>query len=92
MSMKPEQIYEHLMDVAAKLNIKVKEKNLDTLGLHAKSGFCKIKGEQIFIMDKKKSIHKKNDLLASCLGNIQHDHIYIIPAIRELLHTYKDSL
>ena len=92
MSMKPEQIYEHLIDVAAKLNIKVKEKNLDTLGLHAKSGFCKIKGEQVFIMDKKKSIYKKNDLLASCLSNMQHDHIFIVPAIRELLNKHEDSL
>ena len=90
--MKPEQIYEHLIDVAEKLNIKVKEKNIDTPGLHAKSGFCKIKGEQVFIMDKKKSIHKKKVLLASCLRKMERDHIFIVPAIRELLDKHEEPL
>jgi len=41
MSMKPEQIYEHLIDVAAKLNIKVKEKNFNVLNHKLEvSGVC----------------------------------------------------
>ena len=90
--MKPEHIYQHLIDVAEKLDIKVKEKNLNTMGLRAKSGFCKIKGEQVFIMDKKKTIHKKNILLASCLSKIQHDHIFIVPVIRALLNQHEEPL
>lgn len=90
--MKPEQIYEQLKDFAEKLNITVKEKKLDLAGIHVKSGLCKIKGNNIFIMDKKKSVQKKNEMLASCLGKIQHDHVYAVPFIREFICNHKDNL
>jgi len=90
--MKPEQIYEHLKDVAEKLNIAVKEKNLSSIGVKAKSGLCKLKNKNIFIMDKKKSVRKKNEILMSCLSKFQHDHIYVVPVIRDLFNKYKGKL
>ena len=83
--MKPEQIYQELKDLAEKLNITVSEQNLRKTGLNVKSGLCKIKGKQIFIIDKHKSIHKKNKILVSLLKELPHENIYIIPAVRELI-------
>ena len=54
--MKPEMIYQELKDLAEKLGITVKEENFKKTGIHVKSGLCKIKGEQFFIMDKHKKI------------------------------------
>ena len=83
--MKPEQLYQHLKELAEKLGIVVSEQNLRVTGVKAKSGLCKIKGKKFFIMDKHKPINKKNEILAACLGTMTHEDIYIIPAVREYL-------
>jgi hypothetical protein len=83
--MKPEQIYQELKDLAEKLEISVSEQNLRTTGIKVKSGLCKVKGQDLFIMDKHKSIHKKIDILASQLAKFPHEDLYVMPAIRELL-------
>ena len=82
--MKPEQIYQELKDLAEKLGITVSEQNLRKTGISVKSGICKVKGKQIFIMDKHKSIIKKNEILTSFLKEMPHEDIYVIPAVREL--------
>ncbi len=83
--MKPEQIYQELKDLAEKFEISVSEQNLRTTGIKVKSGLCKVKGKNLFVMDKHKSIHKKIDILASYLTEFPHEDLYIIPAIREIL-------
>jgi hypothetical protein len=83
--MKPEQIYQELKDIAEKLGITVSEQNLRKTGISVKSGICKVKGKQIFIMDKHKSIQKKNVILTSFLKEMPHEDIYVIPAVRELI-------
>jgi hypothetical protein len=83
--MKPEQIYQELRDLAEKLGITVSEQNLRKSGFHVKSGLCKVKGKQIFIMDKEKSTHKKNMMLKSLLKELPHENIYVVPAVRELI-------
>ncbi len=83
--MKPEQIYQELKDLAEKFEISVSEQNLRTTGIKVKSGLCKVKGKNLFVMDKHKSIQKKIDILASYLTEFPHEDLYIIPAIREIL-------
>ncbi len=83
--MKPEQIYQELKDLAEKLEITVSEQNLRTAGIKVKSGLCKVKGKNLFVMDKHKSIHKKIDILATQLAKFPHEDIYIIPNIRDIL-------
>ena len=83
--MKPEQIYQELKDLAEKLEITVSEQNLRTAGIKVKSGLCKIKGKNLFVMDKHKSIHKKIDILATQLAKFPHEDFYIIPTIRDIL-------
>ena len=83
--MKPEQIYQELIDLAEKLEITVSEQNLRKTGVKAKSGLCKVKGKYLFIMDKHKSINKKIDILSEGLSVIPYENIYIKPLIRELL-------
>jgi hypothetical protein len=87
-TMKPEQIYQELKDLAEKLEINVSEQNLKTAGIKVKSGLCKVKGKNMFIMDKHKSIPKKIKILASHLAAIPREHVFIIPAVRDLLEKY----
>jgi len=61
------QLYQPLREAAAKLDITVSEQNLRATGVNAKSGLCRIKGRQVFIMDKNLPVRQKAEILADCL-------------------------
>jgi hypothetical protein len=84
--MKPDQLYQELKDLAERLHIEVSEQNLRTSGIKVRSGLCTVKGKQMFIMDKHKSVHKKIRILAAQLAMMPLEHLYIIPAVRDLLN------
>ena len=83
--MKRKQIYQHLVDAAAKSGIRVTEQNLRATGVNAQSGLCRIRGESVFIMDKTLSVNEKIRILADCLRQLPTDEIYIMPAARKIL-------
>jgi hypothetical protein len=87
--MKPEQLYQELKDLAEKLEITVLEQNLRTSGIKVTSGFCKVRGKRLFVMDKHKALNKKIKILASQLAEMPREDIYIIPMVRELLDKYE---
>jgi len=89
--MKPEQLYQDLKELAEKLGISVSEQNFRNTGINVKSGLCKVKGKKLFIIDKHRSIHKKNEILASCLSKMPHEDVYVIPAVRELIKKYSQD-
>jgi ABC-type enterochelin transport system substrate-binding protein len=89
--MKPENIYQELKDLAEKLEVTVSEQNFRTSGIKIKSGLCKVKGKNLFVMDKHKSLKKKIEILASQLAAIPHEDVFIVPAIRELLDVYRKN-
>ncbi len=86
--MKPDQIYQELIDLAERMQITVSEQNLRATGIKVKSGLCTVKGQNLFVMDKHKSIHKKISILATQLATLPHEDLYIVPAIRALLDKY----
>lgn len=83
--MKLDQLYQALIDLAERMQITVTEQNLRTAGIKVKSGLCIVKGQNLFIMDKHKSLHKKIKILAAQLASMPHEDLYIVPAVRELL-------
>jgi len=83
--MKAEHLYQELKDLAEKLEVTVSEKNLRTVGLPVKSGLCRVNGQHLFVMDKHLSVHKKNSLLSACLAKMDHENLYLVPAVREYL-------
>ena len=84
--MKPEQLFHKLKELAEKHGITVMEKNFrKTGGIKVKSGLCTVKGKSLFFLDKHLSFHKKNEILAECLGKMPNENIFVIPAVRELL-------
>jgi len=84
--MKIDKIYEELKDLADKLGIMVSEQNLRKTGIHVGSGLCKVKGKLLYIMDKHENVREKAVLLASCLNQMPHEEVYVIPAVREFLN------
>jgi hypothetical protein len=87
-SMKPEQTYQDLKELADKLGVVVSEQNLRSTGIKVKSGLCKVKGKNILIIDKKLPLQDKNEVLASCLSKLPIEDIFIVPALREFLDSF----
>ena len=86
--MKPDKLFLEMKLIAEKLDITVSEQNFRKSGITIKSGFCKIKGDNYFIIDKDLSVRKKNEIIAEFLSGLDYDNIYIIPAVRDLLSLY----
>ena len=86
--MKPDALYENLKQLAEKLEIRVSEENLKRSGFIVKSGFCTVRGNKLFIMDKTLKLHQKTEILAEFLSSIPLEEIYVVPAVRELLDRY----
>lgn len=87
--MKVDQLYHSLKELAEKFGITVSEQNFKNTGIRVKSGLCTVKGRKMFIMDKHKNLSTKVDILASCLGEMPIDDIYIVPAVRDFLDQYR---
>ena len=87
--MKPEQLYTHLKELSEKIGITVAEHSFRQTGIKAKSGLCKVKGEQMFILNKHLSVYQKNKQLLACLKEMPYKNIYVLPAIRERLEKDK---
>ena len=83
--MKPTQLYQHLKDLANKLDITVAEQNMRVTGVNAKSGLCIVKDKKIFIMDKHLTVREKVDVLTDCLKKIPLEDVYVMPAVRKHL-------
>lgn len=83
--MSPEQLYQHLKDLAEKLGIAVQEQSFKQVTLPVKSGHCRVRGKDLFIMDRNLSLTKKNATLSGFLKTQSHEKIFIPPAVRELL-------
>jgi hypothetical protein len=90
--MKPEQIYQGLKDLADRLGIVVSEKKLSSESLKVKSGLCKIRGQFVMILDTQLSTYHKNRILATCLSDLPHDAIFVIPAVREFLARHRKTV
>ncbi len=87
--MTPEKLYSDLIDLAERMGIAVFEKNLRQVGTRIRSGFCIVKGEHQFIMDKHKSIREKIEILATHLGASSHEEIYMVPALRKIIDSHR---
>ena len=86
--MKPEELYENLKQLAQNLEITVSEENLKRSGVKIKSGFCKVKGNNLFVLDKRLKIQQKVECLSEFLHTMPHEDIYVVPAVRDLLNRY----
>lgn len=83
--MKRIELYQHLVEIAAKLGITVSEQNFRATNVNAVSGLCHIKDQPVFIIDKHLAAHEKIEFLAACLRSMPMEDIYIVPAVRDYL-------
>ena len=81
--MKDEQLLEELEKVATRFDISVRYEDGDFKG-----GLCRLKDENIIIINKKFLIEQKLTFLARELCTLELDKVYILPKIREYIFEY----
>ena len=83
--MKPEQIYQELIELLEKFEITVSEQNFKATRTKTKGGFCIVKNQKRFILDKSLNMARKNEMLIEHIRTLPHEDIYVVPAVREKL-------
>jgi hypothetical protein len=83
--MEENQLLQELESIAEKLSISVRYDDLMGADFKVKGGLCKLKGENVIIMDKKMPPRERIDLLVRALSQFDLSPIFIKPYIRHLI-------
>ena len=87
--MKQDQIYQELTELLEKFNVTVSEQNFKATRTKTKGGFCIVKNEKFFILDKDLRISRKIDLMLDYIRTLSHEDMYVVPVVRALLKEKK---
>lgn len=86
---KDENLLRQLEELAENLDVKVRYEQLKKEGAFFPGGLCKVKGQDIIIINSKASIEDKIETMSRALRSFDLSQIYVLPAIRELLDKIK---
>ena len=84
-----EILLNQLEELAEKLEILVRDENINIEESSTTGGLCRIEGEYILILHSKATVKEKIQVMITALQQFDIGDIYIKPAIRELLEEKK---
>ena len=74
-----------LKSVAEKLAIEVEVVNLNNQEFQIQSGYCKMNGKDLILLDKNISLQEQSEILLQTLKNFDLEDIYVASWIREFI-------
>ena len=80
-----------LKEAAGKLSIKIEVANLNDQEFAIQSGYCKLNGEDLIILDKKLPEEEHLLVILNTLKKFNLDDIYVADWIRERIDTDKTA-
>ena len=80
-----DSLLNQLEELAAGLDIKVRYEQIKKEGAFFPGGLCKVKGENILIINSKASKEDKVETLAKAVKSFDITNVYMRPALREFL-------
>ena len=80
---------EDLKDTARKLSIEVLFADLSDLEIPTQSGYCKVRGEKLIVVDKRLSAQHQVEVLLNIFQQFDLDDVYVASWIRERLENPK---
>ncbi|MBW1743425.1 MAG: hypothetical protein JRJ47_08335 [Deltaproteobacteria bacterium] len=89
--MNPEKTYQYLEELAEKAGISIRYEALTGSKYGVRSGLCRIKGKNIYIMDSSQELSERITALSKCLASVDLEGIYVVPAVRELLERARSA-
>ena len=76
---------EDLKSVAEKLAIEIEIVNLNNQEFQIRSGYCKMNGKDLILLDKNISLQEQSEILLQTLKNFDLENIYVASWIREFI-------
>ena len=74
-----------LKSVAEKLAIEIEIVNLNNQEFQMQSGYCKMNGKDLILLDKNISLEEQSEILLQTLKKFDLEDIYVASWIRELI-------
>ncbi|MCH2605682.1 MAG: hypothetical protein MKZ63_02955 [Nitrospinales bacterium] len=74
-----------LKSVAEKLAIEIEIVNLNNQEFQMQSGYCKMNGKDLILLDKNISLQEQSEILLQTLKNFDLEDIYVASWIREFI-------
>ena len=90
--MDDEVILNYLEELAEKLEILVRDENINMEESFSSGGLCRIEGQYVIILNSKASMKEKIQVMITALQQFDLRDMYIKPVIRELLDGYKQVI
>jgi len=84
-----ENLLKQLEELAENIGIKIRYDKILKEGSFFFGGLCKIKGEDMIIINSRVSTEDKIDILAGALTSLDLSQVFIKPALREFLSQYR---
>ena len=86
MSRRDEALCEELKEVARRLGVQVREEVLlREVGYHARSGACRVRGEDVIFVDRHLAPSDRLHVLLEGLAGHDFETHYLTPALRRLV-------
>ncbi len=82
---------EDLKAVAAKLSIEIENGNFADDDISIQSGYCRVNGKNLIILDKKLNPENQAEIILKALENFDLETIYVPSWIREQLENKPSS-
>ena len=80
---------EDLKDTARKLSIEILFADLSDPEIPTQSGTCKVRGEELIVVDKRLSVQRQIEVLLNIFQQFDLDDVYVASWIREHLENPK---
>ena len=80
---------EDLKETAAKLSIEILFADLSDPEIPTQSGYCKVRGEELIVIDKRLSTQRQIEVLLNIFQQVDLDDVYVASWIREHLENPK---
>jgi hypothetical protein len=90
--MDDEVILNYLEELAEKLDILVRDENINMEESSSSGGLCRIEGQYVIILNSKASMKEKIQVMITALQQFDLRDMYIKPVIRELLDGYQEVI
>ncbi|MFZ1037828.1 MAG: hypothetical protein ACLPX5_06440 [Dissulfurispiraceae bacterium] len=89
--MNDEVILSCLEELAEKLDILVRDENINIEESSSSGGLCRVEGKYVVILNSKATVKEKIQVMIAALHQFDLAQMYIKPVIRELLEGYKET-
>ena len=88
--MNDEVILSYLEELAEKLEILVRDENINIEESSSTGGLCRVEGKYVIILNSKATVKEKIQVMITALQQFDLTDMYMKPLIRELLDGYSE--